>query len=208
MPVKRYVEQVDRNRYYYFDDFGGGNYDSRTWGVGGTAGGGVAKLSAIGGQIRVTVGGTAGNEYYIVQDTFRNFNVSGPCEISLFAKIENLANFSAQFGFQTDGTHHIEIASDSATSTNWVCWCQNGAGGGNLTQVISGLAVDTNWHRLRILCSAASVSFFVDSTLIGTIVTNIPAGDLGPIAYGYRNAGGAGTRSFLVDWCEAIGARA
>ena len=63
MPIKRYIEQIDRNRYYFWDDFGGGNFDNRTWGYGGTTGGSVAKISAIGGQIRITVGGTSGNEY-------------------------------------------------------------------------------------------------------------------------------------------------
>lgn len=207
MPIKRYVEQTDRNRYYYFDDFGGGNFDNLTWGYGGTAGGSVAKISAVGGQIRVTVGGTAGNEYYIVQDTRRNFNVSGPCEVTWRVKIEDITNVSVQLGLATDSTHYIEFFADSASSANWLAASRNGA---SSSSTDTGWRVDANvWVKLQILANSSEVKFFIDNSLRVTMstVANIPTGDQGPIVYMYRNTGGSGTRSALVDYCEAIGGR-
>jgi hypothetical protein len=205
MPQKPYTPQSDRGVLYFFDDFGGGNFDDRVWGYGGSAGGSVAKLAALGGQIRITVGAVSGNEYYIAQDTRDNYDTAQFLDLSWYAKIEDLTYLSLHVGFETDSTHYIHIRSDSTSNANWVCKVQNGA---SSTQVISSTAVDTNWHRLRIIGSVTGIDFFVDSTLLTTITTNIPTAPLGPIAYCYRHTGGSGVRSILVDWVEAVGARA
>jgi len=203
--LKSYTPQSDRGVFYYLDDFGGGGLDDRTWGYGGSAGGSLDKLAALAGQLRITVGSTSGNEYYLVQDTFKNYDASKFIDVSWFVKIEDVTNAAFRFGFKIDSTHLVEILSDTAISANWVSIAKDGT---PQTQVISSLAVDTNWHRLRVIGTTASMDFFVDSTLIATITTNVPSGDAGIIAYGYRNAGGSGTRSFLIDWVEAVGARA
>lgn len=207
MPVKRYIEQTDRSRYYYWDDFTGSNFDNLTWGYGGSTGGSIAKLAALGGQIRVTVGATAGYEYFIVQDTRRNFNAgSAWCNVRWRIKVENTANVMLAIGFQTDGSHVLQFVYNSTVGANWYAYAQNGA---SSTSTDTGVAVDTNWHELYIEATASSVQYFLDNVLVATIstVASIPTGDMGPIVYMYRNTGGSGTRSCLVDWVEAFGGR-
>jgi hypothetical protein len=204
MPVKCYAPQSDRSIFYFLDDFVGGGFDSRVWSYGGSVGGSIAKLAALAGQVRITVGGTSGNEYYLTQDTFKNYDTSKFVDLSWFIKIENLTNVAVRCGFK-DTTNLIEIIYDSVDSANWIAVATDGTG---TTSVTSSLAVDSSWHRLRIIGTAASMDFFVDSMLIATITTHVPSVAAGVIAYGYRNAGDSGTRSFLIDWCEAVGARA
>lgn len=204
MPVKKYIEQIDRNRYYFWDDFGASNLDIRTWGYGGSAGGSLVKLAALGGQIRITVGGTSGNEYYLVQNTRRN--IEFPADCTYRVQIEDETYSAHQFGFEVDGTHYVEWIANSAVSTNWLVRCQNGA---SYTEVDTGWRVDPDvWVELRIVATASSVQFLINGSLRTTVTTNIPTGPFGPIVYLYRNAGGVGTRSSLLDWVEIFGSRA
>jgi hypothetical protein len=202
---KNYIPQSDRSHYYFFDDFGGGNFDDRVWEYGGTTGGSITKLAALAGQINVVVGSVAGNDYYIAQAAKNNFDPSSLIDLCWRIKIPDRTYLAAQIGFEADSTHYIHLRSNSDVSAYWVCQVQSGAGS---TQVISSLAVDTNWHLLRIIGTSAAMNFFVDSTLLTTIATNIPTVALGPIVYTYRHTGGSGTRLVTVDWVEATGARA
>lgn len=192
--------KVNRNLPYFFDDFGGANYDNITWNIGGTAGGTVVKFVALAGQVRVTVPATATNEYYIQQDTGQNFTLSYGIDVTWRAKIENTANFAAYFGMRTDANNGIAVYADSAINGFW-----NGRSisGGNISTVPSAVAVDTNFHLFRCVGDGTSVSYFIDSTLIGSTSTNLPTGGMGPFARGLRNAGGAGTRTFVLDYVEA-----
>ncbi len=204
MPVIRYVPQTDRNKFYFFDDFGAGSLDTRVWGYGGTAGGSATKLAELAGQIRITVGSTEGDEYYLSQSTKKNYDISKLCFSAWRIKVEDTTNFSAQFGFSVDPTHYIQMQANSYVSANWVCVCKNG---GSTTQTISSTATDTNWHEIQIIGSTSEFSFFLDNVLLASITTNIPTGNSYVLAYGYRHSGGSGTRSFLVDYVEAYGAR-
>jgi hypothetical protein len=203
MPLKSYIAPTDRRRLYYFDDFGGGNYDNRAWAFGSVGSGSVAKLAALAGQVIVTVGATSGNESYIIGGANFNYN-NGLIDCSWRAKSENTANCTLQLGLQIDGNNSIMLMSDSADGTNWIGQCING---GSSSRGYASLAVDTNWHVFKMVITGSSVQFFVDSTLVTTVSANIPSGDLSLIAYGHRYSGGSGTRSFLVDWCEAVGSR-
>lgn len=202
MPVRWYIEPNDRSRYYYFDDFGGGDYDKRTWGYGWDTGGSVIKIPGLGGQIRLTVSDVADRECYITQD-MSNFRLPLACRWR--GKIETTSeNLSAQFGFQADSTHYIQMHANSAVSAYWLCRCYDG---GSYTNVVSSLPVDTDWHEILITGTSSEVLFFVDNNIIGTITTNIPTGDQHPLVYLYRHTGGTGTRSVLIDWIEISGQR-
>lgn len=203
MPVIRYTEQVDRGRFYFWDDFGAANYDNRCWGVGGSAGGSVAKIEGLGGQLRITVGGTAGNEYYLVQDT--RLNISFPTDCNYRVLIEDETYSAHQFGFQQDATHYFQFVADPSVGANWLARCQNG---GSYTEVDTGIAVVPDvWVELRIVGTASLAQFLVNGVLCAEITTNIPPGPFGPIVYLYRNAGGSGTRASRVDWVEIFGGR-
>lgn len=102
-------------------------------------------------------------------------------------------------GEPVDGAY---FSYDRAVSgANWFCKTSDN---GVRTSVDSGVAVDTNYHKFKIVVNptGTSVAFYVDGTLVATIVTNIPVG-------GARQVGllqniiktvGLTTRFFSVDW--------
>jgi hypothetical protein len=74
---------------------------------------------------------------------------------------------------QTDGAY---FKYDRAvTGVNWQAVTSNNS---DRTTTDTGVAVDTNYHKFKIVVNAAgtSVDFYIDGALVATIATNIPTG--------------------------------
>lgn len=86
-------------------------------------------------------------------------------------------------------------------TANWQCRCSTA---GANTTVDSGIAFSPSvWHDMMIVASTASVSFFIDGSLVTTITTNIPASTT-VMAIEDQCSSGGGNSALLVDTFEIL----
>lgn len=101
---------------------------------------------------------------------------------------------------------------DRLTNVNWLA---KTAANSVRTATDTGVAVDTNWTRLRVAVNvdATAVAFYLNDTLVATNVLNIPSGagrELIPVMTIVKSAG-ATARTFRIDWawfhCDLLASR-
>jgi len=107
-----------------------------------------------------------------------------------------------------DGTNngHIEFEVHYADSNNYVFmeadqggnWFLSCRAGGTLTQVDTGVALDTDWHTYAVRVTAGAVTAHIDDVLVATVTTNIPTVS-GTVSIYVAGTGGGGTKNLLVD---------
>lgn len=186
---------------YFLDDFGGAAYDNRVWNV--TVGGAstLQKVSAIAGQIEMSVAASGGT-CLLAQGSGYNFSVAKNLEMRWQVKMSTRTNFYFEIGARVNSTNWLAWISDSATSANWIAASRNG---GTPTSNVTDVAIDTNWHETQIICRTGSILFLLDGILKSTITTTIPTGGLQLYAYGITT--GAAARTVRMDFVEALGNR-
>jgi hypothetical protein len=75
-----------------------------------------------------------------------------------------------EFGGPSNGVYFQYIR---ANSTNWQIVANNS---GTATTTSSSIAVTTGWHKLVMVATTSSVTYYVDGVSAGSISTNIPTG--------------------------------
>jgi hypothetical protein len=204
------IPPIDRDLFYFYDDFFGFSYDKyvhTTWGSGGGAG---AIVVGLGGQFRITTG-TAGNFQVVGNDINHMYSQAQFPEVAWRGKTTTLTNYASEFGWAVShgawsgsSTTKIVWLYDSTVSANWQCQCMDGS---SVTTYDTSVAADTNWHDFRIKRTASGCLFLLDFVSFPEVTTNIPIGDLGLVAGGKTNTGGSSNTVFL-DYVEAFGGRA
>lgn len=202
MLINKYNEARGINRYYFLDPFVG--LDTNVWDVSATGGGWAGMTWGLGGRAIVMAGAIIGDVAYIQQSTSKNYDISTSINAGFRIKILDLTDCIIRFAFLQDANNAIYIALNTSIGSNWISVCQDGSGS---TTVNSGIAVNTNWHEVRLCCTAAQCNFLLDGISIAIITTHIPVGLFGPQIHAYRVTGGIDYRSCLIDWVEASGGR-
>jgi len=205
MLINKYSERRGISRYYFLDPFVGLVIDTYVWEISATGGGWVGMTQGLGGRAIIMAGVTVGDVAYIQQSTSKNFDISTGINAGFKIRILDLTDCIIRFAFLQDSTNTIYIALNTSIGSNWISVCQDGSGS---TTVDSGITVNTNWHEVRLNCTAAQCNFLLDGISIATITTHIPVGLFGPQMHAYRVTSGYDYRSCLIDWVEASGGRA
>jgi hypothetical protein len=215
-PDHGYVPQADRSRFYFWDDFDGGNWDQRWWRTGGGPGYSFFTMdtitTGIAGVLRGIVSSTATRTSYIDQNTVKGFSLNSAADIARLdltwrVQLVLVTYLSFTMSFYIDATHFVDIQLDTAVGVNWLIRSYNGAS--NTTTNTGVAPAAATWYKLRItgLKDGSGFDFFADGVLLGTITTNIPTGEAGIQILVTRRTGGTGTRTWYMDWVQATGAR-
>jgi hypothetical protein len=195
------------------DDFMGNTATSGTigqlgWalGAGATGTAAVAAISAEPGLFNLTTGTTATGWQNL---NLGNNNLMGTpvlmCEWRVRISPLNDATdtFSCWLGLDNNlvGTEPMSgfyFRYTAADGPNWRAVCANA---GARTVVDTTKAADTNFHRFRITNDGGGVArFYIDSVLLATIITSLPAGRTYSPSVSIRKTAGTASRGVSVDY--------
>lgn len=162
------------DRVYQFYDFIGKNIDSDVWSFAAAAGASISiDMSQPYGEI-VFDGSANGDWIVFVSGTGASYmiNVADNFDISFRFKITTNGN-QPGVGLIYDGNNFIKMY--STAGSNWKTITKNA---GSSTENTTDVAIDTDYHTLRITSTASEVKFYIDDVLKETHTTNIPTADL------------------------------
>jgi hypothetical protein len=187
----------DQSRCYFCDDFVTSSYDTRTWYANGS--GSVAILTpGIGGVLKLTAANNNANSLHF--NNAAAFSVASRFDESIRFKLPVITSIALCIGMISTG---VQYAALRLGATNFTALTLDGNGN---TENDTGVAIDTNWHDLRIRVVAAGIEFWLDGRLCSTNTTNLPVEDLQP--YLYVQSLMSATRDLYVDYVIAEGDRA
>ena len=157
--------------YFWFDHFLGDQLKDE-WDTTIVGGGAVAVIDQqTGGIVRLTTGALDGNDTGIDWNDIRSLLVSKKATFESRLKINNTASMNCIFGLSFDTLNQVTFVE---VNTVWFIRCRDG---GAITQVTTGIALDTDYHVFRIEAfPTGEVHFYIDGVETGNspITTNIP----------------------------------
>jgi len=187
------------HRFKFFDDFFGTSLTAGWNTV--TVGTGSVSLGGINGYVTLSTGGTTGGNATLNQNAVRSFKITAALDpyMALYAGVTATTQETVRFGFYRNANNNAMFYYDSGeTAGNWTCRCTDG---GSLTEVDSGVAVDTSLHLFEIDASSSEVKFYIDGSLVATITDDIYTGG-GQDVEAYISTKEDATKSLRIDWIE------
>jgi hypothetical protein len=182
-----------------FDDFAHLNTDLWYTEVSG-AGSSIAVVDGLAGQLQLIVGPVSGTNY--ISSNFAFFSVPGCIDLTYRARmLETSAHWIELGGQNNAGTAECFFFLDGTGN-----WFSRTRVGGSITDLDTGTAQDTNWHKFRIISTDGStVKFYIDDVLKNTHLTNIPTYLLQ--GHVYHENQGSSARNLIIDWVRFKGNR-
>lgn len=97
----------------------------------------------------------------------------------------------------------FRYSTNAAADSTWKCYAS--PDGISTTVVDTGIVPDTNFHQFAIVSAAGVLTFFIDSVLVGTISTNVPAAStaISPVLYTESMDGSPTNISIQYMWWNA-----
>jgi hypothetical protein len=204
---------LGRDKFVFFDDFLGGNWDNRAWNQSTTGAGTVTKIVAEGGQVEL-VGNTyaalhMGNPYNL--SLAKRLSVSGRARYVTIDPVACRGTFYVA-NFSTSPWDFLTIYYDPSVSTNWRYESCHTDAGHRVTLDSGILAGDTNWHEFEIVGTTDEVRYFVDGALAGAITESdypgcLPTDIMGGPFLAISDSAHGGSPVMRVDWMLATGDR-
>lgn len=153
------------------------------WTEGGSAGGSTALQDGLdGGVVRFITGAVDGDYWRIYWNNIRSLSVSKRVCVEFRARVVQATYIGIYLASYYDDNNNIRFSVNETVggATNWLAFCRSA---GVETVIDTGVVLDTSWHTFRIETSSTSVKFYIDGTLVTTIVTNIPTSYLQSYIY-------------------------
>lgn len=180
-----YQKLVKAQRFSFYDEFNRGVEDADFWLSGGDAGSFALLSTADFPTVwQLLTGGNIDNDRFIhglaIYNKYFVIGFDGYTTLTWEARLNfsSIADISAFFGLLaaviTDyGEPLADCAhffADPAVNANFNCRSYDGGE----EQSDSGIALDTDFHKFKIIWTVASVLFYIDDVLVGTHATRIP----------------------------------
>ena len=163
----------------FWDDFEGDSLKD-LWRTGGIDGNVAVVDAQDGGIIRLTTGATTNDTAYIDWADKRSLHVDKKVTVEWRVKLGQTADTQLRLFLRFDFNNTVYFQYDASASANWFVVSTNTG----TTSADSGIAVDTDYHILRIECFPTDeVHYYIDGVECGnspiTVAANIPndAGD-------------------------------
>lgn len=184
-----------------FDDFC--HLDPNAWytEVSG-AGSSVGVVDGLGGQLQMVAGPASGRNAYL-SSNYKFFSVPAYLDFTYRMKMLETSAHWIEMGGQADSPSTVECFFFLDGTGNWFTRTRVG---GSITDLDTGTAQDTNWHKFRaVSLDGSTVKFYIDDVLKTTHTTNVPT-DLMQ-AHVYLESQGANARNLIIDWVRFKGNR-
>ena len=196
----------DKSKFYFWDDFGGYQIDPYKWFTsvyGNGSNVSILEGDYAGGQLRIRSGNAIDRSADLNWNV--NYQVSAPLgfEIEFRVKTVDVNSSHSRIGAANFGDNEAYIILRRDGTNNWEAWCVTPA---DATIVDTGIASDTSWHVFRIEASSGQALFYIDSSLVATITTNVPTQFLECTLY-QETIGGSSNREMRIDYIEIVGGR-
>ena len=159
---------------FWYDDFYGDVLDDR-WTTTGTA---AVVDAQDGGICRLTTGATTNDNAFLSWNTIRTLHVNKKITIETRVRYNDATATQGFIYLIYDGDNQIYFWFNQNINNNIYIHCENNTA---ITELDSGINIDTDYHIYRIETSPTAVRFYIDGVQCANspITTNIPsdAGD-------------------------------
>lgn len=196
----------------FYDSFNYGILDATRWAAGGEGTQGLYAVDNDATHFSLLSGGAVPDDSYIhgagvENNRFFTIQERGYSQVIWEARVRttSFANLACLAGlFVTPPVDYAEPVTDcaqffydSALGVNMMVRNHNGAE----TETDTGVVMDAEWHVLRMVWTAASILYYIDTVLVATHVTNLPVLPL-TTAFLIRNLAG-GNKTMGIDYVYA-----
>lgn len=186
----------------WWDDFLMNALDAKwTLTTSGTGSAGAILDEADNGVYRLTAGPASSRYAVIAWNAVRSLLVSKNVEFEVYVKLDSAASISHQIFLRHDPTHYVGFSADTNVSSNWYARCYDGT----LSSEDTGIAIGTDWIRLKVACGSSQIDFYVDGVKTNDVTTDIPTGHLEPYIFCYSRT--TASKNMDVDYAVVKGDR-